>query len=50
MSIYDFEVKNIDGETVCLREYKDKVLVIFNSASKCGFTPQLEELQALFDK
>ena len=49
-SIYDFEVKNIDGEEVKLEEYKGKVLLIVNVASKCGFTPQYEGLQALYDK
>lgn len=39
MSIYDFEVKDRDGNTVSLSEYKGKVLLIVNSATKCGFTP-----------
>lgn len=50
MNIYDIEVERIDGEKIRLETYRDKVLVIFNSASKCGFTPQLGELQELFDK
>lgn len=50
MSIYDFVVKNIDGEEVKLDQYKGKVLIIANTASKCGFTPQYEGLQKLYDK
>ena len=45
--IYDFEAKAIDGSTVSLGEWRDKVLLIVNTASKCGFTPQYEGLEAL---
>ena len=48
--IYDFEVKNITGEMLSLEKYQGKVLLIVNTASECGFTPQCESLQALFDK
>ncbi|WP_318417490.1 glutathione peroxidase [Photobacterium leiognathi] len=48
--IYDFEVKNITGDMLSLEKYQDKVLLIVNTASECGFTPQYETLQALFDK
>ncbi|MEY2987168.1 MAG: hypothetical protein RJB13_689 [Pseudomonadota bacterium] len=48
--IYDFSVKNINGEQVSLNEYKGKVLLIVNVASKCGFTPQYQGLQSLQDK
>ena len=48
--IYDFSVKNINGDLVSLSEFKDKVLLIVNVASKCGFTPQYKGLQALQDK
>ncbi|KPA51933.1 glutathione peroxidase [Photobacterium leiognathi subsp. mandapamensis] len=48
--IYDFEVKNITGEMLSLEKYQGKVLLIVNTASECGFTPQYETLQALFDK
>ena len=47
MSIYDFEVQNIRGDTVKLEDYRGKVLLITNTASQCGFTPQLEGLEAL---
>jgi len=49
MSIYDFDVKNIDGKFISMRQYKGKVLLIVNVASKCGFTPQYEGLEKLYD-
>ncbi len=49
-SIYDFEVKGLDGKPVKLYAYKGKVLLIVNIASKCGLTPQLEGLQKLYEK
>lgn len=49
MSIYDFKVKRINGQEVSLADFKGKVLLIVNTASKCGFTPQYEELQKLYD-
>ncbi|WP_419206215.1 glutathione peroxidase [Photobacterium leiognathi] len=48
--IYDFEVKNITGDMLSLEKYQGKVLLIVNTASECGFTPQYETLQVLFDK
>lgn len=48
MSIYDFEVKDGEGNTISLSEYKDKVLLIVNSATKCGFTPQYTELNEIY--
>lgn len=47
-SIYDFEVNTISGKTVSLSDYKGKVLLIVNTASKCGFTPQFTGLEALY--
>ena len=48
-SIYDYKVKDIDGNEVVMSEFKGKVLMIVNVASKCGFTPQYEGLQKLYD-
>lgn len=48
MNIYDFEVKTMDGDLLSLSNYKEKVLLIVNTASKCGFTPQFKELQELY--
>ena len=48
--IYDFKVKDMAGKEVSLSEFKGKVLLIVNTATKCGFTPQYEELQALYEK
>ena len=49
-SIHDFKLKNIEAKDVELSEYKGKVLLVVNVASKCGATPQYEQLQALQDK
>ncbi len=46
-SVHDFTVKSIDGKDVKMSDYKGKVLLIVNVASKCGATPQYEQLQAL---
>lgn len=50
MSIYDFTVKAQDGSDVSLADYKGKVLLVVNTATGCGFTPQYEELQNLYDE
>ncbi len=50
MNIYDFEVKDIDGKEVSLSQYKDKVVLIVNVASRCGFTKQYKDLEALYRK
>ena len=49
MGIYDFTVKAQDGGEVSLEQYKGKVLVIVNTATGCGFTPQYSELQDLYE-
>jgi glutathione peroxidase len=49
-SIYDFSVDDIHGKTVKMNVYRDKVLLIVNTASKCGFTPQYKGLEALYGK
>jgi len=50
MGIYDFEVKTISGEIMTLDTFKNKVLLIVNVASKCGFTNQYEGLERLYEK
>ncbi|MBQ7921731.1 MAG: glutathione peroxidase [Clostridia bacterium] len=50
MNIYDFKVKARDGSEVSLSDYKGKVLLIVNTATGCGFTPQYDELQAIYDE
>ena len=47
-SIYDFEAKDIDGTIKKLSEYKGKALLVVNTASKCGFTPQFDGLEKLY--
>ena len=49
-TIYDIKVKTINGEETTLEPYKGKVLLIVNVASKCGYTPQYDELEALYKK
>lgn len=48
-SIYDFKVTDIKGNEQSMADYRGKVLLIVNTASKCGFTPQFEGLQALYE-
>ena len=50
MSIYDYSVKAQDGSNIKLEDYRDKVLLIVNTATGCGFTPQYEGLQDLYEK
>lgn len=50
MSIHSFEVKKTNGTKMKLEEFKGKVLVIVNTASKCQFTPQFDDLQKLYDQ
>ena len=49
-TIYDFSVKDRKGKEVSLKEYANEVLLIVNTATKCGFTPQYEELEKLYEK
>ena len=48
MTVYDFEVRNGQGDLVSLKQYEGNVLLIVNSAIKCGFTPQYEELNQIY--
>ena len=50
MNVYDFEVLNQKGEKVSLKDYEGKVLLIVNTATKCGFTPQYEALEAMYEE
>jgi glutathione peroxidase len=48
MSVYDYSASTLDGQDVSLADYRGQVLLIVNTASKCGFTPQYEGLEALY--
>ena len=50
MGIYDFKVKEMNGKEKGLKDYKGKVILIVNTAPKCGFAPQYEGLEALYEK
>ncbi len=50
VNIYDFTVKDIEGQEVLMSKYKDKVLLIVNVASECGFTPQYAGLEKLYQE
>jgi glutathione peroxidase len=49
-SFYDFEAAQLNGETISLDQFKDKTIVVVNTASKCGLTPQYEGLEKLYQK
>ena len=50
MNIYDFSIRKADGTEVAMADYKGKVLLIVNTATGCGFTPQYDALQELYDE
>ncbi len=49
-TFFDFEIESISGDKINLQEYKNKVILVVNTASYCGFTKQYSELQSLWDK
>lgn len=49
-TVYDFEVKKANGDTLSLNEYKGQPMIIVNTASKCGFAPQFGGLQTLYEE
>ncbi|MBR6371473.1 MAG: redoxin domain-containing protein, partial [Bacteroidaceae bacterium] len=49
-NIYSFKVKNDKGEEVSLEQYKGKLLLIVNTATRCGFTPQYKDLEDIYEK
>lgn len=50
MSIYEFDVSLEDGQVYSLSRYENQVMLIVNTATKCGFAPQFEELETLYEK
>ena len=50
MTVYDFKARTIDGQDIPLSDYRGKVLLIVNVASRCGFTPQYQGLEELYER
>ena len=50
MNVYDFTIQKADGTEISMTNYRDKVLLVVNTATGCGFTPQYTDLQSLYDE
>jgi glutathione peroxidase len=50
MTVYNYSIKDAEGKEVSLKDYEGKVLMIVNTATKCGFTPQYEEIEKIYEK
>ena len=50
MGFYDFEAVDVTGSSVKMEEYKGKVVLVVNTATECGFTPQYDDLQDMYEK
>ena len=50
MNFYDFEAKDVTGVMVNMKEYEGKVVIVVNTATECGFTPQYDDLQDMYEK
>ncbi|WP_018932033.1 glutathione peroxidase [Gracilibacillus lacisalsi] len=50
MALFDFTIETVNGEEKTVNDYKAKAMIVVNTASKCGFTPQFDGLQELYDK
>ncbi len=50
MNIYDYTVKNAKGEDISLKDYEGKVILVVNTATGCGFTPQYKDLESMYEK
>ena len=50
MKFYDFKARKMNGQEVSMEAYKGKILVVVNTASKCGLTPQFKELEELYQE
>ena len=50
MKLYDFNVRNMNGQEISMKEYKGKVLLVVNTASKCGLTPQFKDLEKIYQE
>ena len=50
MKFYDFKARKMNGQEVSMNEYEGKVILVVNTASKCGLTPQFKELQEIYEE